>query len=183
MQIYNISRKKHEKNGTFFSGIGDGGSGMEDRGWRIGDGESGMEVQRERGKVGKLLNILRFSAFSGKNILRFSAKGWGWSFHAALQKNWKNSKAPTAVGWMPCGSLHFRDFESSIVRSITRKLCIVHYALSVVRNYQMMVRSFSSSHILAPGLMSKALKKVSMLRRVALTRYSPSECGSLLVCM
>ncbi len=60
MQIYNISRKKHEKNGTFFSGIGDGGSGM--------------EVQRERGKVGKLLNILRFSAFSGKNILRFSAK-------------------------------------------------------------------------------------------------------------
>ncbi len=42
------------------------------------------------------------------------------------KKNWKNSKAPTAVGWMPCGSLHFRDFERSIVRSITQKLCIVH---------------------------------------------------------
>ena len=59
-------------------------------------------------------------------------------------------------------------------------LCIMNSALI---NYQMMVRSFSSSHILAPGLMSNALKKVSMLRRVAFTRYSPSECGSLLVCM
>ena len=67
MQIYNISRKKHEKKGTFFSGIGDGGSGM--------------EVQREKGKVWKLLNILRFSAFSGKNILRFSAKGWNFAQH------------------------------------------------------------------------------------------------------
>ena len=172
MQIYNISRKKHEKKGTFFSGIGDGGSGM--------------EVQRERGKVGKLPNILRFSAFSGKNILRFSAKGWGWSFHAALQKKLEKQQGTHRCGvdalWCNC------TFGISRVQSFVRSLenyalCIENYVLSIVRNYQMMVRSFSSSHILAPGLMSKALKKVSMLRRVALTRYSPSECGSLLVCM
>ena len=163
-----------KKTGRFFQG-----SGMEDRGWRIGDG--GAEGEGQGGEITQHFEI--FGIFGQKHFEIFSKRvGMELSCRIA-KKNWKNSKAPTAVGWMPCGSLHFRDFESSIVRSITRKLCIVHYALSVVRNYQMMVRSFSSSHILAPGLMSKALKKVSMLRRVALTRYSPSECGSLLVCM
>ena len=122
----------------------------------------------------------------GLLFMRFSAKGWGWSFHAALQKKTgKTARHPPL--WGGCLVVHC-TFGISSVQSFVQSLknyalCIENYVLSVVRNYQMMVRSFSSSHILAPGLMSKALKKVSMLRRVALTRYSPSECGSLLVCM
>ena len=114
-----------KKTGRFFQG-----SGMEDRGWRIGDGGSGMEVQKERGKVGKLPNILRFSAFSGKNILRFSAKGWGWSFHAALQKKLEKQQGTHRCGvdalWFIALS-GFREFNRSFNHSK-----IMHYALKIM---------------------------------------------------
>ena len=46
--------------------------------------------------------------------------------------------------------------------------CLFH-AVGVVY-YQMMARSAGSSHILSPGWMPKASKKVSMFLKVALTR-------------
>ena len=47
-------------------------------------------------------------------------------------------------------------------------------------SYQMITRSCSGRNI-APELMSKALWKVSILRRVTFTRFLPSECTSVLV--
>jgi len=89
-----------------------------------------MEVQRERGKVGKLPNILRFSAFSGKNILRFSAKGWGWSFHAALQKKLEKQQGTHRCGvdalWFIALS-GFRAFNRSFNHSK-----IMHCALKIM---------------------------------------------------
>ncbi|MBQ6647751.1 MAG: hypothetical protein IJM66_02755 [Muribaculaceae bacterium] len=117
MQIYNISRKKHEKNGTFFSGIGD---------WRIGDG--GAEGEGQGGEIAQHFEIF---GIIGQKHFEIFGKRVGMEFSSRIAKKMEKQQGThrnrvDALWFIALSG--FREFNRSFDHSkiMHCALCIVH---------------------------------------------------------